>query len=98
MYLLITQESTRAKTTIKRLVEHSCCIKIITDGDLKPLSGISKSQARHLVLVQIQEEKESVNSKLARGHVSKLLLEVAIDLGLNLIVKTSILLWWMCLP
>ena len=30
------------------LVEHSCCIKIITDGDLKPLSGISKSQARLL--------------------------------------------------
>ena len=33
------------------LVEHSCCIKIITDGDLKPLSGISKSQVRQLVLV-----------------------------------------------
>ena len=28
----------------------------------------------------------------ARGHVSKLLHEVAIELGLNLIVKTSILL------
>ena len=35
--------------------------------------------------------KESVDSKLARGCVRKLLLEVAIDLGLNLIVKTSIL-------
>ena len=34
--------------------------------------------------------------ELAHGHVSKLLLEVAIDLGLNLIVKTSILLWWIC--
>ena len=32
--------------------------------------------------------------ELARGRVSKLLLEVAIDLGLNLIVKTSILLYW----
>ena len=92
MYLLTTQESTGTKTTIKLLVEHSCCIKIITDGDLKPLNGISKSQARWLVLVQIQEEKESMDSELARGHVNKLLLEVAINLGLNLIVKTSILL------
>ena len=30
--------------------------------------------------------------ELERGHVSKLLHEVAIDLRLNLIVKTSILL------
>ena len=33
-----------------------------------------------------------MNSEFARDHVSKLLLEVEIDLGLNLIVKTSILL------
>ena len=33
-----------------------------------------------------------MDSKLARGHVSRLLLEVVIDLGLNLIVKASILL------
>ena len=33
-----------------------------------------------------------MDSKLAHGHVSKLLLEVAIDLGLNMIVKTLILL------
>ena len=32
-----------------------------------------------------------MNSESARGHVSKLLLDVAIDLGLNLIVKTLIL-------
>ena len=32
-------------------------------------------------------EKESMDSKLALGQVSKLLLEVAIDSGLNLIVK-----------
>ena len=32
-------------------------------------------------------EKESMDSELARGRVSKLLLEVAIDLGLNPIVK-----------
>ena len=31
-----------------------------------------------------------MDSKLACGRVSELLLEVAIDLGLNLIVKTSI--------
>ena len=52
------------------------------------MSGISKSQAWVLVLLQIQEERESVDSELARGRDSKLLLEVAIDLGLNLIVKT----------
>ena len=40
----------------------------------------------------MQEEKESVDLELARGRISKLLMEVAIDLGLNLIVKTSILL------
>ena len=33
-----------------------------------------------------------MDSELACDHVSKLLLEVAIDLGLNLIVKNSILL------
>ena len=37
-----------------------------------------------------------MNSELARDRVTKLLLEVAIDLGLNLIVKTSILLEWIC--
>ena len=92
MYLITTQESTGSKTTIKCLVEHSYCIKIIIDGDLKPLKGISKSQARQLVLVQIQEEKESVDLELACGHVNKLLLEVAIDLGSNLIIKILILL------
>ena len=30
-------------------------------------------------------EKESVDSEFARGRVSKLLLEVAIDLGLNIL-------------
>ena len=45
-------------------------------------------------VLQIQEKKESVDSKLARGRVSKLLHEVAIDLGLNLTIKTSILLYW----
>ena len=33
-----------------------------------------------------------MNSEFARGHVSKLLHEVVIDLGLNLIVKTSFVL------
>ena len=40
----------------------------------------------------MQEEKEFMDLELARDRVSKLLMEVAIDLGLNLIVKTSILL------
>ena len=31
-----------------------------------------------------------MNSEIVRNRVSKLLLEVAIDLGLNLIIKTSI--------
>ena len=44
------------------------------------------------VVVSLRREKESVDSKLAHSHVSKLLLEVIINLGLNLIVKTSILL------
>ena len=43
-------------------------------------------------------EKESMDLKFARGHVSKLLLEVAIDLGLNLIVKTLILYNGFVLP
>ena len=43
-------------------------------------------------------EKEFMDSKLARGRVSKLLLEVAIDLGLNPIVKTSILYSGFVLP
>jgi len=51
---------------------------------LKLLSGISKSHARVLVLVSIQEV-EFVDLELARGRVSKLLHEVALDLGLNLL-------------
>ena len=43
-------------------------------------------------------EKEFVDSKLACGHISKLLLEVAIDLGLNLIVKVLILYSGFVLP
>ena len=43
-------------------------------------------------VAEVQEEKKFVDSELARGRVSQLLLEVAIDLGLNLIVKTSTLL------
>ena len=43
-------------------------------------------------------EKESMDSELAYGRVSKLLLKVAIDLGLNLIVKISILYSRFVLP
>ena len=52
---------------------------------LKPLSGISKSQARVLVLMKIQEENEFMDSELARGCVNKLLHLVTLDLGLNLL-------------
>ena len=43
-------------------------------------------------------ENESMDSELARGRVRKLLLEVAINLRLNLIVKTSILYSGFVLP
>ena len=43
-------------------------------------------------------EKEFVDSEFVHGRVSKLLLEVTIDLGLNLIVKTSILYSEFVLP
>ena len=39
-----------------------------------------------------------MNSELARGRIRKLLLEVAIDLWLNLIVKISILYIEFVLP
>ena len=37
-----------------------------------------------------------MDSELTCGHVSKLLLEVAKDVAINLIVKTLILLQWIC--
>ena len=60
------------------------------NGGLKPLNEILKSQVRRLALVKIQEEKESMDLELVRGRVNNLLLELEIDLGLNLIVKTSL--------
>ena len=52
----------------------------------------SQSHKRGCLCAANPREKESVDLKLARGYVSKFILEVAINLGLNLIVKTSILL------
>ena len=52
----------------------------------------SQNYKRGCLCVANLREKESMDSKLACGRVSKLLLEVAIDLRLNLIVRTSILL------
>ena len=37
------------------------------------------------------KREEFMDSEFVRGRVSKLLLEVAIDLGLNLVIKTSVL-------
>ena len=67
------------------MVELVATSRSTSEGDLKPLSGISKSQARRLVLLKIQEEKKFVDSELARDRVSKLLQEIALDLGLNLL-------------
>ena len=40
----------QSKIYNQALVEHSYCIRIITNGDLKPLSEISKSQVGVLLL------------------------------------------------
>ena len=53
---------------------------------------------KHGCLCGANPRDESLDSELARGHVSKLLLEVAIDLGLNPIVKTSIFYCVFVLP
>ena len=58
----------------------------------------SQSHKRGCLCGANLREKESVDLKLTRGRVSKLLLEVVIDLGLNLIVKTSILYSGFILP
>ena len=55
-----------------------------TSGDLTPLNGISSHKRGSLYFAN-PREKEFVDSKFARGRVSKLLLEVVIDLGLNLL-------------
>ena len=52
----------------------------------------SQSHKHGCLCATNQEEKESVDSEFTRDRVSKLLLEVVIDLGLNLNVKTLILL------
>ena len=50
----------------------------------------SPSHKHGCLCVTNPREKKLVDLEFARGCVSKLLLEVVIDLGLNLIVKTSI--------
>ena len=52
----------------------------------------SQSHKRGFLCGANPREKESMNSKLARSCVNKLLVEIAIDLGLNFVVKISILL------
>ena len=58
----------------------------------------SPSHKRGCLCVASPREKKLVDLEFARGRVSKLLLEVVIDLGLNLIVKTSILYSGFILP
>ena len=48
----------------------SCCIKNFKE-DLKPLSGVSKSQVGELVAAVDQRKKQSVDSKLSCGRGSK---------------------------
>ena len=69
----------------QELVKLVTASRSTSNGDLKPLSEILKSQARQLALLKIQEEKESIDLELVRGRVNKLLLEVVLDLGLNLL-------------
>ena len=58
----------------------------------------SQSHKRGCLCGANPKEKEFIDLELARGCVNKLLLEVAIDLGLNLIVKNSILYSGFVLP
>ena len=51
----------------------------------------SQSHKRGYLCATNPREKESLDLEFERGRVSKLLLEVAIDLGLNLIIKTLFL-------
>ena len=51
----------------------------------------SQSHKRECLCGANPREKESVDSEFACDRINKLLLEVAIDLDLNLIVKKSIL-------
>ena len=51
----------------------------------------SQSHKRRCLYAANLREKKSVDSEFTRSRVNKLLLKVAIDLGLNLIVKISIL-------
>ena len=58
----------------------------------------SQSHKRGCLCGANPKEKEFIDLELARGRVSKLLLEVVIDLRLNLIVKTLILYSGFILP
>ena len=58
----------------------------------------SQSHKRGCLCGANPRENESVDLEVTYGRVSKLLLEVAIDLGLNLIVKILILYSGFVLP
>ena len=49
----------------------SCCIKNFKE-DLKPLSGVSKSQVGELVVAMDQRKMQSMDLELSRGHGSKI--------------------------
>ena len=58
----------------------------------------SQSHKRGCLCGANPREKEFVDSEFACGRVNKLLLEIVIDLGLNLIVKILILYSEFVLP
>ena len=81
--LLTPQASAETRSIIKYWWNLVAATRLTTD-DPKPLSGISFHKRGSLCFSKSKRE-ELVVSELARGCVSKLLLEIAIDLGLNLL-------------
>ena len=77
------------------LVESSC--RKDQQVVIKNLWAGSQSYKRGCLCGANPRNEEFVESKLACGHASKLL-EIVIDLGLNLIVKTLILYSGFVLP
>ena len=71
IYLHTHTKSCQDQNSCKELDDlFSCCIKNFKE-DLKPLSGVSKSQVGELVVAADQRKKWSINSELSRGRGSK---------------------------
>ena len=71
IYLHTDIQSCQDQDSSQELNDHfSCCIKNFKE-ELKPLSGVSKSQAGELMIVVDQGNKQSVDLELSRGRGSK---------------------------